>query len=234
MVWQLKRKRPTRRRSYASSLAMVGAALLAQSDFTVLAATNSIRTPEVTDDSSSTQQSLEDKNNNRRLRADLLAIRVENQSNKITLLVKYKGNTGHRRSTETYNNRTLVDELQMDVWQAHTLSIETISINRYIDAVEIDTDVEDIELMKREIMEDGNVELVEEVCFCRFFCCCNNCRRGILLQTNPIARSEMGAVFINWTIFVVLVEIITCGSLISHLSFSNLNRTIPCIKCQLK
>ena len=175
MVWQLKRKRPTRRRSYASSLAMVGAALLAQSDFTVLAATNSIRTPEVTDDSSSTQQSLEDKNNNRRLRADLLATRVENQSNKVTLLVKYKDNTGHRRSTETYNNRTLVDELQMDVWQAHTLSIETISINRYIDAVEIDTDVEDIELMKREIMEDGDVELVEEVCFCF-------CRLFLLLQ----------------------------------------------------
>ena len=57
----------------------------------------------------------------------------------------------------------------MDVWQAHTLSIETISINRYIDAVEIDTDVEDIELMKREIMEDGDVELVEEVCFCRLY-----------------------------------------------------------------
>ena len=168
MVWQLKRKRPTRR-SYASSLAIIGAALLAQTDFTVLAATNSIRTPsEATDDTSSTQKNIDDKNNNRRLRADLLATRVENQSNKVTLLVKYKDNTGHRRSTETYNNRTLVDELQMDVWQAHTLSIETISINRYIDAVEIDTDVEDIELMKREIMEDGDVELVEEVCLC--FC----------------------------------------------------------------
>ena len=169
MVWQLKRKRPTRRRSYASSLAIIGATLLAQTDFTVLAATNSIRTPsEATDDISSTQKIIDDKNNNRRLRADLLATRVDNQSNKVTLLVKYKDNTGHRRSTETYNNRTLVDELQMDVWQAHTLSIETISINRYIDAVEIDTDVEDIELMKREIMEDGDVELVEEVCLC--FC----------------------------------------------------------------
>ena len=169
MVWQLKRKRPTRRRSYASSLAIVGAALLAQSDFTVLAATNSIRAPLEATDDTSTKQIIDDKNNNRRLRADLLAIRVENQSNKVTLLVKYKDNTGHRRSTETYNNRTLVDELQMDVWQAHTLSIETISINRYIDAVEIDTDVKDVELMKREIMEDGDVELVEEVCFCRCF-----------------------------------------------------------------
>jgi len=184
MVWQLKRKRPTRR--YASSLAIIGAALLAQTDFTVLAATNSIRTPSEairTDEISSTQKIIDDKNNNRRLRADLLATRVDNQSNKVTLLVKYKDNTGHRRSTETYNNRTLVDELQMDVWQAHTLSIETISINRYIDAVEIDTDVEDIELMKREIMEDGDVELVEEVCFCRlYFVVAIVCRRGILLQ----------------------------------------------------
>ena len=85
-------------------------------------------------------------------------LRAEGSLSTVNLLVKYKHSEGHRRSLENFNNGV------KDVWQSHAKSISTLSESRHISEVKIDPRYENVELIRKEMLDDDDVELVEEVC----------------------------------------------------------------------
>ena len=164
MARQHNKKKRSGRRPPASSLAVLAATLLSRHAYLALATTvthtsvESMQHDDAADTSSIRKNeeaegplhTTEHTTNRRGLRAD-------GSLSTVNLLVKYKHSEGHRRSLENFNNGV------KDVWQSHAKSISTLSESRHISEVKIDPRYENVELIWKEMLDDDDVELVEEV-----------------------------------------------------------------------
>ena len=165
MARQHNRKKRSGRRPPASSLAVLAATLLSRHAYLALATTTtdgSMQHDDAADTSSirkneEAEGSLHTTGHNNII-TNRRGLRAEGSLSTVNLLVKYKHSEGHRRSLENFNNGVT------DVWQSHAKSISTLSDSRHISEVKIDPRYENVELIWKEMLDDDDVELVEEVC----------------------------------------------------------------------
>ena len=164
MARQHNKKKRSGRRPPASSLAVLAATLLSRHAYLALATTitdtsvESITQHDDAADTSSTRKNeAEGPLHTTKHTTNRRGLRAEKSLSTVNLLVKYKHSEGHRRSLENFNNGV------KDVWQSHAKSISTLSESRHISEVQIDPRYENVELIWKEMLDDDDVELVEEV-----------------------------------------------------------------------
>lgn len=164
MARQHNRKKRSGRRPPASSLAVLAATLLSRHAYLTLAtATNGPKQHDDAADTSSIRKNEEAEGSlhttgHNNIITNRRGLRAEGSLSTVNLLVKYKHSEGHRRSLENFNNGV------KDVWQSHAKSISTLSDSGHISEVKIDPRYENVELIWKEMLDDDDIELVEEVC----------------------------------------------------------------------